>query len=221
MAQFLLIPGAGGDPWYWHLVAAQLLAKGHVAVSVDLPADDDRCALPEYVAITIDAARGFDDPVLVAQSLGGFTAAMAAPHLPVRALAFVNGMIPLPGETPGEWWSATDHAHAQAAARRDSDNDPAEDFTHDLPQELVTALAGRNRSQGEAVFASPCEFRSWPAAPLHCLVGADDRFFPPPFHRRVCRERLDVEPTMLPGGHAIALSEPVAVSGWLDYLVHS
>lgn len=219
MAQYLLLPGAGGDPWYWHLVTELLRGKGHVAVPVDLPADDDRCALPEYVDVAVEAACGLDDIALVAQSLGGFTAAMAASRLPVRAVAFINAMIPLPGETPGAWWAATGHAAAYEAAR--GDDPPHDDFTHDLSYELVAALTGRNRRQGGAVFDSPCRFHSWPSVPLHVLVGAEDRFFPPEFQRQVCRERLGLEPTLIPGGHAIALSQPVAVSHWLDCVVAS
>ena len=41
MTTFLLIPGAGGAAWSWHLVARGLHARGHRAVAVDLPADDE------------------------------------------------------------------------------------------------------------------------------------------------------------------------------------
>jgi hypothetical protein len=33
---FLLIPGAGGSAWYWHLVAPRLEKRGHEAVAVAL-----------------------------------------------------------------------------------------------------------------------------------------------------------------------------------------
>ncbi|MDQ2679289.1 MAG: alpha/beta hydrolase, partial [Actinomycetota bacterium] len=38
MATYVLIPGAGGDAWYWHLVGPLLEAAGHRAVPVALPA---------------------------------------------------------------------------------------------------------------------------------------------------------------------------------------
>lgn len=217
MAQFVLLPGAGGDPWYWHLVVNELRRRGHTAVAVDLPACDEGCGLTEYVVAAVQAADHLDHIVLVAQSLGAFTAAMAARRLHVRAIAFVNAMVPLPGETPGQWWDATGHGAAQESAR--GDNDPADDFTHDLPAQIVAALGRRQRTQAGAVFDSRCEFESWPSVPLHALVGADDRFFPPAFQRRVCRERLGIEPTFVPGGHAIALSQPDVVARWLECLV--
>jgi alpha-beta hydrolase superfamily lysophospholipase len=50
MATFVLIHGAGDVGWYWHLVAAELRARGHDTVSPDLPCDDDSAGLPEYAA---------------------------------------------------------------------------------------------------------------------------------------------------------------------------
>jgi hypothetical protein len=45
---FILIPGAGGSAWYWHLVAPKLRQRGHEAVPVSLPSADDGAGLPEY-----------------------------------------------------------------------------------------------------------------------------------------------------------------------------
>lgn len=53
------------------------------------------------------AAGDRQDVVLVAQSLGAFTAPLVCARAPVRMLIFVNAMIPLPGETPGAWWGNT------------------------------------------------------------------------------------------------------------------
>jgi pimeloyl-ACP methyl ester carboxylesterase len=165
VAEFVLLPGAGGDPWYWHLVVAELRGRGHTAIAVDLPGEREGAGLPEYVDITVRAAHGLQEVVLVAQSLGVFTAAMAAPRLPVQALAFVNAMIPLPGETPGGWWANTGHAEAQTAAR--GDHDPADDFTHDVPAALISAVLARHRDQSATVLGSPCEFDAWPQVPIH------------------------------------------------------
>ena len=38
MATFVLIPGAGGEPWEWHRLAPELEALGHDVVAVELPA---------------------------------------------------------------------------------------------------------------------------------------------------------------------------------------
>jgi pimeloyl-ACP methyl ester carboxylesterase len=55
VAAFALIHGAGDAGWYWHLVAAELRARGHEAVSPDLPCDDESAGLPEYADTVAEA----------------------------------------------------------------------------------------------------------------------------------------------------------------------
>jgi pimeloyl-ACP methyl ester carboxylesterase len=74
MAAFVFIHGAGDVGWYWHLVAAELRERGHDTVAPDLPCDDDSAGLPEYADTVAAAAGDRTDLVVVAQSLGGFTA---------------------------------------------------------------------------------------------------------------------------------------------------
>lgn len=78
MTSFVLIPGAGRSAWYWHRVVPLLREAGHEAIAVDLPGDDETAGLPEYVSLVTGAIGGRDDVVLVARSLGGFTAPLVA-----------------------------------------------------------------------------------------------------------------------------------------------
>src|SRR5258708_39189397 len=94
---FVLIPGAGGAAWYWHRVVPLLQQAGHEAIAVDLPGDDDTAGLPEYARLVISAIGDQNDLVLVAQSLGGFTAPLVAAAVPPRALVLRNALIPVPG----------------------------------------------------------------------------------------------------------------------------
>lgn len=126
MATFVLIPGAGGDAWYWHLLVDELRGRGHEAVAVDLPADDDAAGLAEYVDAVVDAAGDHAHLVLVAQSFGGFTAPLVCDRLPVDLLVLLNAMTPMPGESPGDWWADTGHAQARRDQARGADALPAE-----------------------------------------------------------------------------------------------
>ena len=74
MATFVLIHGAGDVGWYWHLLEAELRARGHDTVAPDLPCEDDAAGLPEYAEAVVDAIGDRTDLVVAAQSLGGFTA---------------------------------------------------------------------------------------------------------------------------------------------------
>ena len=70
------------------------------------------------------------------------------------------------------------------------------------------------RPEGDAVFGTPCSFTPWPAR-VRVLAGADDRFFPVDFQRRIASERLGVTADVRPGGHLIALAQPQAVASYL------
>jgi pimeloyl-ACP methyl ester carboxylesterase len=212
---FVLLPGAGGAAWYWHRVVPELQERGHEAVAVDLPGDDDAADLPDYVDAVVAAADGRRDLVVVGQSLGGFSAVLACLQLPVSHLILVNAMIPKPGETAAEWWEATGQSAARSALDRhegrdpDAGFDPHTYFLHDLPPELL-ADAGRNaREQSGRIFGTPAAFERWPDVPTHVVVGRDDRFFPADFQCRIVRERLGLEPDVIPGGHLLALARPV------------
>ena len=60
--------------WYWHRVVPLIRAAGHEAIAVDLPGDDRNSGLAAYADIVICAIAKRTDVILVAQSLGGFTA---------------------------------------------------------------------------------------------------------------------------------------------------
>lgn len=218
---FVLVPGAGGDAWYWHLVAPKLEERGHEALPVGLPAADDRAGLSQYAGAVVRTIGGRDPTrvVVVAQSLGGFTVPLVCDSVPVALLVLVNAMIPKPDETPGEWWGNTGHTEAKRqrnlrdGRRADAPFDPLVDFFHDVPQSVADSAWARGEPhQSDAVFRSPCAFEAWPAVPTRVLVSRDDRFLPAEFQRRVAAERLGISADEMPGGHLVALSQPTELS---------
>jgi pimeloyl-ACP methyl ester carboxylesterase len=211
LASFVLIPGAGGLALYWHRVVPLLEAAGHEVTAVDLPGDDPQAGLSAYADRTVEAI-GTRNVILVAQSLGGFTAPLVCERVRVRVLVFVNAMIPAPGETAGEWGDNTGAALARTEAARHggygSDFDLATYFFHDVPPEIIKQGETQDRSEAETIFGEPCRFGGWPDVPIHVIAGRDDRLFPVDFQRRVAKERLGVTVDELSGGHLVALSNP-------------
>jgi len=219
MNTFVLIPGAGGTAWYWHRVIPLLQAAGHEAIAVDLPGDDPTAGLPEYAALVERAIGGRDDVVLVAMSLGGFTAPLVAARVPIRALVFVNAMIPRPGETPGAWWGDTGWSDARVAAAERGGYNPEFDldayFLHDVPPDVAAAGQPYQRNEADVVFGSACDFAGYPPIPIRAVAGADDRFFPVGFQQALALDRLGLEADVLPGGHLIALARPAELARYL------
>lgn len=212
---YVLIPGAGGDAWYWHLVEGELGRRGHDAVNVELPTDDDSAGLADYTDTVIEALGDHTDFVLVAQSMGGFTAPLVQQRRAASSIILVNAMIPLPGETPGAWWDNTGQAQARRAndiregRDPDAEFDLATYFFHDVPADLTEYGLGNGKPQADKPFGEPCSYVTWPQVPTHVIIGRDDRFFPLEFQQRVARERLGLEPDIVPGGHLVALSHPI------------
>jgi alpha/beta hydrolase family protein len=228
VATYLLLPGAGGDGWYWHLVAQRLGAAGHRAIPVDLPAADPAAGLPEYVDAALDALNEggrSGELVVVAQSLGGFTAPLVTARTDPALLVLVNAMAPAPGEPPGQWWANTGHAEAIQHQEHPwvwgESFDVHRVFLHDLAPELVDELLARAEpEQSDGPFAAPWPPpgypTSWPDVPTRFLQGRDDRFFPLEFQRRVVRERLGLALDEMGGGHLMALSRPTELVAWLE-----
>ena len=220
MSTYVLIPGAGGVAWYWHRVLPLLEEAGHEAIAVDLPGDDESAGLPEYARLVLEAIGERDDVVLVAQSMGAFTAPLVASQAPVRAIVLVNPMTPMPGETPGAWWGNTGSRPAREAAAAQGGYSPEFDlavyFLHDVPPEVAAAGEPHQRPEADAAFESICDFEAWPPVPLRVVAGADDRFFPVGFQQSLAKDRLGIEADVLPGGHLIALSQPAALASYLS-----
>jgi pimeloyl-ACP methyl ester carboxylesterase len=223
VASFVLIPGAGGAASYWQFVEPELLRRGHETVAVQLPASDDTAGFPEYADAVVAAAAALRGPlVVVAQSLGGFTAPAVCQRLPVSLVVLVNAMIPADGETCGAWSENTGSSDARRAndvqegRSADGDFDEQTYFFHDVDRETMAVLTEEPPQQSEVVFGQVGLQGPWPDVPTRVLIGRDDRLFPADFQRRVSQERLGITPDVMPGGHLIALSRPAELAALLD-----
>jgi pimeloyl-ACP methyl ester carboxylesterase len=223
MATYALIPGGGGDPWEWHRLVPELEARGHEAVAVRLPAEDERAGWSEYADAVVDAVRGRDKVVLVAESLGGFTAPIVCTRRPVTLLVLLNAMIPLPGETGNTWGSNTGAGPARReyfasiGLRPDDVHDDALVYFHDLPAELAAEAQARAwQDQSMTPMQQSWPLSAWPDVPTRVLAGRHDRMFPLEFQRRVAMERLALKVDEIEGGHMVALSHPRELADRLE-----
>lgn len=192
-------------------------------VAVELPGADESAGLPEYTDAVVAAVGDHDDVVVVAQSMGGFTAPMVCARVPVALLVLVNAMIPLPGETPGAWWDNTGSQEARVAAAEAGgyavEFDLDTYFLHDVPSE-VAADVGQQGPEAEIAFTQPCDIAQWPDVTTRVLAAAQDRFFPLDFQRRVAHDRLGLPTDTIPGGHLVALSHPTTLATRLTTYPH-
>ena len=218
---FVLIPGAGGSAWVWSRVTPFLVHRGHAVIAVDLPGDDESAGLQRYADLVVQAIGSRSDVVLVAGSLGGFTAPLVCERVPVAELVFVNAMIPVPGETARDWWTHTGALEAQVEAARTGGYGTfgfATYFLHDVDPYVAAEGERYQRLEADIAFTSTCDFAAWPDIDIRVLAGRDDRFFPVGLQLRVARERLGVEADVIPGGHVLPLVQPRLLA---DYLLNT
>jgi pimeloyl-ACP methyl ester carboxylesterase len=213
MATFVLIPGAGDTAWSWSFVAEELRERGHEAIAVDLPCDDEAAGLAEYTDTVVGAIDGRDDLVVVAHSLGAFTAPLVCARVPARLLVLAAGMVPRPGETASEWWTTSGYTEAE---KPDYGADTVTLFMHDAPPERAAEMLARGRDQSGTPMNEPWPLDSWPDVPTRYLLFTDDRLFPAAFMRQLARERLDVVADEMPGSHCAYLSRPEELAARLD-----
>jgi pimeloyl-ACP methyl ester carboxylesterase len=195
---FALIHGGGSSGWDWHLVVPELRERGHDAIAVDLPTEDDSAGWWDYTETVVEAVREHPRVIVVAHSMGCFTAPLVSARRPVDLLVLVAGMIPSPGESFTDWWKNSGY--------EESGFDDV--FYHDVPPELAAEARTRERAQAEKPLEEPWPLESWPDVPTKYLLCRDDRLFPADWARRHARERLGVEADEIDGGHYIALSRP-------------
>ena len=222
MATYVLIPGAGGAAWIWHRVVPELRARGHDVVAVDLPTDDDSAGLAQYADVVVDAIGDRTDLILVAQSMGAFTAPIVCERVSVRLVVLLNPMIPAPGESAGAWWENTGQdaamrEHAGSIGLPGMTLDDLETlFGHDVPPDVWAEGGEHQREQSGTPFGEPWPLDRWPDVPTRVLVSREDRLFPVEFQRGVVHERLGIVPDEMDGGHLVALSRPTDLAERLD-----
>ena len=202
MSTFALIHGGGGSSWDWHLVSSELRERGHDAVAVDLPSEDESAGWWDYAETVVQAVGDCRDLVVVAHSLGGFTAPLVCMRIRARLLVLVAAMIPSPGELFADWWT---NAGYEESGYEDV-------FYHDVPPALAAEARRREREEASKALREPWPLEVWPDTPTRYLLCRDDRMFPAAWTRRHARERLGIDPDEMDGGHYVALSRPREVA---------
>lgn len=208
MSSYILIPGAGTDSRYWHLLVDELRDRGHDAVAVDLPCEDDSAGLHEYADVVLAAIGERERPVVVAHSFGGLTAPLVCDRVPVAALVLVTAMIPAPGEPPGDWWANTGYP--------DDVQTGPDLWYEDVAPELAAEAAQWELDQSATPMLAPWPLDRWPDVETRFLLCTEDRFFPAPYMRRVVRERLGIVPDEIATGHMPMLARPRELADRLE-----
>ena len=206
MTTFALIHGGGGSAWDWHRVEPELRERGHDPVAVDLPSEDESAGWWDYADTVVQALGDRPDTIVVAHSLGGFTAPLVCARRPVTMLVLVAAMVPAPGELFADWWANTGY--------EESGCDDV--FYHDVPPEPAAEARQHERDQAKKPLEEPWPLAAWPDVPTRYLLCREDRMFPPEWARRHARERLGIGADEMPGGHYVTIARPRELADRLE-----
>ncbi|WP_410668204.1 alpha/beta fold hydrolase [Amycolatopsis sp. cmx-4-68] len=205
MTTFALIHGGGGSGWDFHRLVPELRARGHHAVAPDLPITDPSAGLDAFAETILAALGDASDVAVVGHSYGGFTAPLVAEKVHARLLVYLAGMIPAPGEPPGQWWGNTGFAAPKGLSE-------LETYFNGVPVALAEECQAHGRDQVSKEWDEPWPLPAHPDVPTRVLLARDDRFFTPDFQHRVARERLGIEPDEIDGPHCVPLSHPAEIA---------
>jgi pimeloyl-ACP methyl ester carboxylesterase len=203
MATIALIHGGGDSASSWGPVILQLRELDHTPIAIDLPSEDPTASWPEHADAVADSVRGRSNIVVVAQSLGGFTAPLVCERVPVRQLILVAAMIPVPGALASSYWKDAGYGKIEF------DDDT---FYHDLSPEAVKLAKSGERTPQDKSMSDPWPMKAWPNVPTRFLLARNDRALPAAVTRRVVAERLGIAADEIDSGHCVHLARPVELA---------
>jgi pimeloyl-ACP methyl ester carboxylesterase len=221
MSTFCLVHGSTQNPSGWDLLVRELAALGHRSICPALPTDLPGASASVYADVIAESLppRG-DEVIVVAHSASGIFLPLVAQH--ASRIVFLAAVIPELGASIVDQLKADPSMVNPHWAGKDPtrDDDAARQFLfHDCAPEVVEwALTTRSRMYAKQAMLEICPLKSWPQTPASYIVCTDDRTIQPEWSRRAARERLDVEPLELPGGHCPHVSRPAALAAMLDRL---
>jgi pimeloyl-ACP methyl ester carboxylesterase len=220
VTDFVLVHGGWHGAWCWAFLVDELAARGHRAVTVDLPAEDPAAGAREYAAAVLAALPG-DDVVLVGHSLAGLTIPVVAAARPVRHLVYLAAMLPDPGRSVAAGDRQTVRGLGRGQVRHPDGStswEPAaavDRLYPDSPPDRAAWAAARLRRQHWRITQEVTPLTAWPDVPSTYLRCADDRVIDADWACRAGPGRLGVAPVTIPGDHSPFLSRPGELAGVL------
>jgi hypothetical protein len=153
--------------------------------------------------------------VCVAHSVSGMYLPIVAQQWRPRRMIFLAALIPQAGRSVIEQFNADPSMFNPAwIGKNPMDDSVALEFVyHDCPtNRIVWALSTRVFFYAKKAMEEQCSLSVWPPVPASYIACLDDRTIAPAWQIRAARERLNVEPCVLPGGHCPNVSRPEALA---------
>lgn len=188
-------------------------------VAPDLPIDDKSASFDRYADVVCAALDGSDDVVLVAHSMGGYTAPLVAAQRPIRHLAYLAALVPQVGFSlleqmtnephminPAQLTGLSFDAEKETAAREDVEL-TRNLFFADCDDDTVVAAVKRLRPQAGYPSMVRTSLTEHPSVTCSYIACTEDQMVSLEWSRRTA-SALGADFIELPGSHSPFLSRP-------------
>jgi pimeloyl-ACP methyl ester carboxylesterase len=221
MATFCLLHGAWHDGSCWEPLVAELRARGHEAMSPDVPYGDPEAGFERRIQPARQALEALTGPlVVVGHSASSGYAALVAAERPGSLLVHLCprlGPFPPPPGAPLTFREGFPFPLKNAQGATVWDPEAAIDAMYSrLDPDTARALAQRLRP----ATSPPDEFPlpGHPDVPTVLVYATEDEIFERRWERFMARELLGIEPIEIPGGHFPMVEAPAELGELLDRL---
>ena len=222
---FVLVHGAWHGAWCWERLVPELEARGHQAVTMDLPARDGTATFDDYAKVVVEAAADVPgEVVVVGHSMGAMTAPLVVAQRPVSALVLLCGLTPNlsgqpwddapPMERPGTYDGLVTHPDG-STSWRDVETVTAGLYGRCAPDDAAWVFAHLRAQASTGLWGSPYPLTEWPDVRTVAICCTDDAAITAEFVTVTCRERFGVEAVEIPGDHSPFLADPARLADLL------
>lgn len=225
VTSFVLVHGAWHGAWVWDKLRAELAARGHESVAMDLPVSDGSATWNDYADIIEASMEGLTGRVvLVGHSLAGMAVPIVASRRPVDVLVFLCALVP---SLCGDHWAGVPEPAAPGTFTGFEERDDGSTVWVDVDNAIFSFYQDWDRAEaianfprlrpqnGSSLWAGSYPLSEWPQCRILSMYCSDDRSVGPEYSRHVARERLAVEPLEFRGDHSPFLSQPGAFADFL------
>jgi hypothetical protein len=216
---FCLMHSSGQGPQGWELLVEELQRRGHCALTpaFDLTKTDEGAVFHAETIVQAlrESGRKPVEVVCVAHSASGMYLPIVAQQWRPRRMIFLAALIPQPGRSIIEQFNSDPSMFNPAwIGKNPMDDSVALEFVyHDCPTNRIEwALSTRVFFYAKKAMEEQCSLSVWPQVPASYIACLDDRTITPAWQMGAARERLNVEPCVLPGGHCPNVSRPEALA---------
>ncbi|HSU58166.1 MAG TPA: alpha/beta hydrolase [Bryobacteraceae bacterium] len=225
MSVFCLVHGSAQGPTGWKLLVAELQARGHDCICVDLPTDQPDSSATEYARRIGESIVGADRPTVVAHSASGLFLPLVPDHAQVDRLVYLASVIPLPGESflSQVQKHPTTYRPDFLRVKPPIDDAVAQHYLfHDCSPDVIPwALSTLRMMYAKQAIIEQCPLEKWPPVPSSYIFCSEDRTINPGWWEAAARERLHTDPIRMESGHAPHVSRPKALAEILDSLTRT